>query len=30
VCGHQRFDEQISREDSQMGFTSFPLRLMIC
>ena len=30
VCGHQRFDEQISREDSQMGFTSFPMRLMIC
>ena len=30
VCGHQRFDEQISREDSQLGFTSFPMRLMIC
>jgi len=30
VCGHQGFDQQISREDSQMGFTSFPMRLMIC
>ena len=30
VCGGQDFDEQTSREDSQMGFTSFRMRLMIC
>lgn len=30
VCGYQHFDEQTSREDSQLGFTTFRMRLMIC
>ena len=30
VCGYQHFDEQISREDSQMGFTTFRMKLLIC
>ena len=30
VCGYQHFDEQTSREDSQMGFSTFRMRLMIC
>ena len=30
VCGYQHVDEQVSREDSQMGLTSFRMRLMIC
>jgi hypothetical protein len=30
VCGYQDFDEQTSREDSQMGFTTFRMRLLIC
>jgi uncharacterized protein len=30
VCGYQHFDEQTSREDSQMGYTTFRMRLLIC
>jgi uncharacterized protein len=30
VCGAREFDEQISREDSQFGMTSFRMRLLIC
>jgi hypothetical protein len=30
VCDGRSFDEQISREDSQMGFTTFRMKLLIC
>jgi len=30
VCGGREFDEQTSREDSQWGYSSFRMRLMIC
>jgi hypothetical protein len=30
VCGYQQFDQQTSREDSQMGFTTFRMKLLIC
>ena len=30
VCGGKQFDEQTSREDSQMGMTTFRMRLLIC
>jgi hypothetical protein len=30
VCGGQQFDEHTSREDSQLGLTTFRMRLMIC
>ena len=30
VCGGTTFTQQLSREDSQWGLTSLPMRLMIC
>jgi len=30
VCGGREFDKQVSREDSQWGYTSFPMTLLIC
>jgi excinuclease UvrABC ATPase subunit len=30
VCDGHSFDQQISREDSQMGFTTFRMQLLIC
>ena len=30
ICGGQDFEEQLSREDSQWGYTSFRMRLLIC
>ncbi len=30
VCGGTRFDDQISREDSHFGATSFPMTLEMC
>ncbi len=30
ICDGHSFDQQISREDSQMGFTTFRMQLLIC
>ena len=30
ICDGRSFDQQISREDSQMGFTTFRMQLLIC
>jgi len=30
VCDGRSFDEQISREDSQMGITTFRMKLLVC
>jgi hypothetical protein len=30
VCGGRDFEEQISREDSQFGMTTFRMQLLIC
>ena len=30
ICDGRSFDQQISREDSRMGFTTFRMQLLIC
>ena len=30
ICDGHSFDQQMSREDSQMGFTTFRMQLLIC
>ena len=30
ICGGRSFDKQSSREDSQWGYTSFPMTLLVC